>query len=962
MNKKYAFILSSIFLLLQCSLLGQCIISDRCELISDIQTLEVNTSTSNDIDKVCIAGCFENASSESIVLCDFNNYQTVWYKIEIDTQAEYLYTEVITEGQWLPIWAVFTGQCNNLEVINAQNTSPCSDEDYSVFSHQTPIIKDTKGNKILEYYIAVTSTDLIDTDSFNICAFTTRHLDFCVGDNFNASSDPTFIAQIVGRENNEPLEGPFYPGEMLDVQVEFLYNGNDEGVDWLIGFIPHFGNGWEISSLDFEESLPVVRDSVPATWNPINGDCAPVIQEEVFNLCTYTDTNGKLVLCNIMSESCPCSSNGLSAGDVLPSGYFWISNGGSAGCANDCSPGEGWGVGTTQAPITWNFSMKVKSEIELEQVLGKPNLQLGMEVFNDGTLGCWEDPIGECSLHRKQLGPFWEIQRMPNSLNSISGVLWYEYNNNGTFEKDDGEDNIEQVLIQLFEDENCDGKEDTMILEQYITDGELGYEFKDLEDGCYIVLIPTHDVSVNDFLDDAQIEENYVDANINNDNDNNGFEDQEGNIRSAILNLEEGVHLLVDFGFRKVGNELGPYMVDSCHNAFAICDLNEINGLCGMLSDSLVADGPSPLCDGFGVGHNISWLSFVAGKGNWTLDIIPQNCEEDSGLQVGVFDDCSWTNNIYCNSFCMENVSFSMSSELFNPGQQYWMFTDGCSGSNCKFLIDLTGDFEPAELMVSDLCLLIGGEEMICQDSVEVCDGKKVDIIADNLLENTSCTWEVAKDNIDQVIKTDKNYLQLDSLVTGTYNICLTEAKNACYSIDTDHCITVEVKNTIIANDDDVTLHPDLLLIDILSNDTINLDNTTLSIINNPINGTIAGITDGIVEYSPQNDFIDQVDSFEYQLCNTSCLDMCSNAWTYINYTGETSSIDDIPIKEDNLLDILERDNCKVNLFNLQGQSIFYDENCLDLLHSINTRLTQGVYIYQVIIDEEIIYGNFVKM
>ncbi|HHH53187.1 MAG TPA: T9SS type A sorting domain-containing protein, partial [Bacteroidetes bacterium] len=114
-------------------------------------------------------------------------------------------------------------------------------------------------------------------------------------------------------------------------------------------------------------------------------------------------------LCEVAPVGFPCS-NGLNKFDTLPSGYFWVQEGGSPDCdASNCSPSRKYGIGTPVVDITWDFTMRVKEFDEPEGCIDCSDLSIVFQTFSDGAAGCWDDPVGECLIDKPQFSPNWQI-------------------------------------------------------------------------------------------------------------------------------------------------------------------------------------------------------------------------------------------------------------------------------------------------------------------------------------------------------------------------------------------------------------------------------------------------------------------------------------------------------------------------------------------------------------------------
>ncbi|MDF1698218.1 MAG: hypothetical protein P1U56_20385, partial [Saprospiraceae bacterium] len=390
--------------------------ANDCPMAAGMSPFQVITYGPFEDGYTCFTSCLDFACPEqdSLVDCsEFMEMPTVWFKIQTDDEAAQLFTTIESNGNWDPIWTVFYGSdCDDLTVVNFGGTPSCSNGDNTPELHQTSVFDDKD-----TYWIMVTADPEsipatgIDDGSFEICLATTINFIVCLGElEGGQCTDESLVFEVTERDNEDlPLEGPFCQGEEVTVHISFLYDATESGADWFIGLIPKFGEGWDMSEFDFNENVPI-GNGQEGVWHEAGADLAPIIQEDVPTLCTYTDENGVLQICNLLCEPCmECPETGMQIGDPLPSGYFWISTGGNAGCDNDGSPGEGWGIGSTMAQIDWEFNLKVKVFDDLDACFEEKDLSISFQPFSDGVAGCWEDPVGECLIDRAMFSPVWEI-------------------------------------------------------------------------------------------------------------------------------------------------------------------------------------------------------------------------------------------------------------------------------------------------------------------------------------------------------------------------------------------------------------------------------------------------------------------------------------------------------------------------------------------------------------------------
>ena len=74
--------------------------------------------------------------------------------------------------------------------------------------------------------------------------------------------------------------GPFCPGEEVEVHIEFFYDATESGADWMIGFVPDFGPGWNMEDYDFAADAPT-GGSGTGEWHEADSDCEATMEQPV---------------------------------------------------------------------------------------------------------------------------------------------------------------------------------------------------------------------------------------------------------------------------------------------------------------------------------------------------------------------------------------------------------------------------------------------------------------------------------------------------------------------------------------------------------------------------------------------------------------------------------------------------------------------------------------------------------
>ncbi len=388
--------------------INDCDIADACEDISSAQELNPVTPDKVEITYVCKGGCLDMACPDPGLpggCTGFDTMPTVWFRVNTDDEASLLYTTVITNGSWTPVWSIFyspNDDCTDLTNAAGYGSFDCS---LDAEPPAPPLITGVTNGT---YYIAVSAKagDIIDIPNFELCAATIINYITCVND---------VIFEVVQRENTDaepdgpPYEGPFCSGEKITFHLWFEYDATQTGDDWLHGLIPKFGSGWDMTDFDFAGNPPTGSPRGAAEWYDENGDCAPLVMENFPFLCTYTDDEGHLKLCNTLYEDCPCSG-GMVKYDTLPSGYFWVQEGTSTDCDSlNCSPSRKYGIGSPVSFVDWTINLKVKEFSTQEECLDNDDLLISFQAFSDGGTGCWDDPIAECLIDKPQFSPAWKV-------------------------------------------------------------------------------------------------------------------------------------------------------------------------------------------------------------------------------------------------------------------------------------------------------------------------------------------------------------------------------------------------------------------------------------------------------------------------------------------------------------------------------------------------------------------------
>jgi hypothetical protein len=372
-------------------------------------TLSPQTDLNGQFDFTCVQGCMTGGVPQTITtFCGVDSIPTVWYRVETDAAAEQLFLTVETTANWTPVFSVYNGTCNNLSPIFSGDSPFCNTD----WNNPSAVNHDISGAD--DFWIAIgalgEADEIMYNPDFEICVSTTIDLVTCLG-TFGGECDDLTDWELMSSSNMDQQIGPITdisfpnvptlcPGETIEVCGTFTYDASPSGLDWLIGITPILGEGWDLSAFG-PTMTTVTANGMQGVWHDDGTATAPILQESVSSLCTYTDSSGNLQVCNALCSSCPCTP-GMNPQDPLPGGWFWITNGSNAGCLNDGSPGEGWGIGTAIADVSFCFDLTVRNNLNINDC-SFTDLTVGLQTFSDGVAGCRDNPMGECLNDEAQL-------------------------------------------------------------------------------------------------------------------------------------------------------------------------------------------------------------------------------------------------------------------------------------------------------------------------------------------------------------------------------------------------------------------------------------------------------------------------------------------------------------------------------------------------------------------------------
>jgi len=231
------------------------------------------------------------------------------------------------------------------------------------------------------------------------------------------------------------------------------------------------------------------------------------------------------------------------------------------------------------------------------------------------------------------------------------------------------------------------------------------------------------------------------------------------------------------------------------------CNMSEFDIICDIMTfesfdyimPSQTSDGnqPQELCDGEGTADNISWFSFVAYGGDYSINIAPSNCsfsnQGQQGIQVGLYSDCSFSNSAFCTEDCtVQDVSIP--SQDLVEGQVYYMFIDGCQGSICNYEMELQGNPELPNLAPESMTLSSNNDYIQNANTTGIqgyCIGADVNCSLEGIEIEGEYLWSI--NTLEGELysgesspRTKNNNLWLNFTTEGMYEVCIDEIRNGC--------------------------------------------------------------------------------------------------------------------------------------------------------------------------------------
>ncbi len=372
------------------------------------------------------------------------------------------------------------------------------------------------------------------------------------------------------------------------------------------------------------------------------------------------------------------------------------------------------------------------------------------------------------------------------------------------------------VQLEIWEDVNNDDVPDNNLGVTVSSDGTGAYCFTDLVPGNYQVAILETNFGIGGTLLGTVPGYNICGSGVEIDPDNDIAGDDNTSTSGTtadVFSLAITLWCGEEPGTDGVENKTLDFsMVQSCDNVvippasicdslsllpysdlFPICNLNTLENYCAVMHPWPSSNSNSQLCPGGGIFNNTSWFSFIAGGTNVQMQFVPDNCvprgQNQVGIQAGIYTDCSLTTSVFCQHNC-STAPINISATLI-PGEEYFVFFDGCAGSVCEVEVNIVsggGDFELPNDITIESSLPANN------DTIDICPGKTIDFSLIGIdLDDLDYHWTISGNNPPAFIDlTNQNQNSVTFPDEGNWDICFVYAENKCdFTNNTQQCLTV---------------------------------------------------------------------------------------------------------------------------------------------------------------------------
>lgn len=331
--------------------------------------------------------CLGDASLEVLLSCDGSEVMgtRAWFKIVDFIPFSEVFVSVSSNTLYSPTWKLYNLSNNGIPLP----MSDCNLDDVS------PEVLRYQNNSNADLYLAVTlqsDTEFDEDGQLSIRAFSNPYSDDmpCMESGVDGDAENVFSLEITDRSLGPLNIDSLFVGEEVIINVQIEINPSEAiGLSWTHGLIPHLGDGWD-KEFFYENITPAFYNQVVGDWFSSSTLCDGILKRDISHLCTYTDEFGERILCNMLTNDCPCSES-VVFGDPIPSAWYFNSIA-SQGCEITCGPGKDWGGMASNGFISLELHLKVNDNPF------KNDLSIGFIPTYDDVTGCWVNTGDSCDF------------------------------------------------------------------------------------------------------------------------------------------------------------------------------------------------------------------------------------------------------------------------------------------------------------------------------------------------------------------------------------------------------------------------------------------------------------------------------------------------------------------------------------------------------------------------------------
>ena len=525
---------------------------------------------------------------------------------------------------------------------------------------------------------------------------------------------------------------------------------------------------------------------------------------------------------------------GAPANDAMGNPVVFMNMGGGIYRADNLAPGLNYTVAATPGG-GWN--------ITLPHFDGTTADVGDSDADSDFDQGSGQSPVFEIEAGNNKVNidlGMWQFM-------TLGGFVFFSNDcSTCTFGAPPDQDFASEVIINLFGEDPVGSGNFTLNLGQVQT-GMMGeYEFTMLPPGDYRIELDKGTFEVGGQFEVFMPLPLCDDPNNDqrNENDSEGAFNGDGGVDINFARMRSGcepdgggtenrtfdIGICFEFDCSATNQQ---YLEDQCttvdptnpdHNTFfPICDVFILDQFCAtMITGNSPGSQPSPLCANGGVPHNISWFSFVAGTGDYQLEVVPGNCNNAGGaigIQNGIYTDCTFSEEVQCQGQC-STAPIVMNSQdppgsgnyQLEPCEVYFWFLDGCNGSVCDFEINVLGTFNQCDPDDPTNLICTGTSSLDSDCLGSLCPGETVVLELEGFeLEGVTYNWSVTPDDGQWTINNSDPDFSIPTLTLEprlditfdpildpgdsiTYTVCWENLRSKCVNKDGHICKDIKVK------------------------------------------------------------------------------------------------------------------------------------------------------------------------